>query len=82
VGYLQLNHLSGYAGSAGWPDWEMPFIEWAEREGFEIGVCTNADLEAHPEVLDGAALYLSVGHDEYWSKGMRDSGGVLHCRGR
>ena len=54
VGYLQLNHLSGYAGSAGWPDWELPFIEWAEREGFEIGVCTNADLEAHPEVLDGA----------------------------
>ena len=33
VGYLQLNHLSGYAGSAGWPDWELPFIEWAERGG-------------------------------------------------
>ena len=73
VGYLQLNHLSGYAGSAGWPDWELPFIEWAEREGFEIGVCTNADLEAHPEVLEGAHLYLSVGHDEYWSRGMRDT---------
>ena len=73
VGYIQLNHLSGYAGSAGWPDWELPFIEWAEREGFEIGVCTNADLEAHPEVLDGASLYLSVGHDEYWSRGMRDT---------
>ena len=73
VGYIQLNHLSGYAGSAGWPDWELPFIEWAEREGFEIGVCTNADLEEHPEVLDGASLYLSVGHDEYWSRGMRDT---------
>jgi hypothetical protein len=73
VGYIQLNHLSGYAGSAGWPDWELPFIEWAEREGYEISVCTNADLEAHPEVLDGASLYLSVGHDEYWSSGMRDT---------
>jgi hypothetical protein len=73
VGYIQLNHLSGYAGSAGWPDWEQPFIAWAEREGFEIGVCTNADLEEHPEVLDAASLYLSVGHDEYWSKGMRDT---------
>ena len=72
-GYLLLNHLSGYAGSAGWPDWEQPFLEWAEREGVEVGVCTNADLEAHPEVLDGARLYLSVGHDEYWSKGMRDT---------
>ena len=38
VGYIQLNHLSGWAGSAGWPDWEHPFIAWAEREGFEIGV--------------------------------------------
>jgi hypothetical protein len=73
VGYIQLNHLSGWAGSAGWPDWEHPFIAWAEREGFEIGVCTNADLEDHPEVLDGANLYLSVGHDEYWSQGMRDT---------
>jgi hypothetical protein len=73
VGYIQVNHLSGYAGSAGWPDWELPFIEWAEREGFEIGVCTNADLEEHPEVLEGASLYLSVGHDEYWSGGMRDT---------
>jgi hypothetical protein len=73
VGYVQINHLSGYAGSAGWPDWELPFIEWAEREGFEIGVCVNGDLEEHPEVLDGGSLYLSVGHDEYWSRGMRDT---------
>jgi hypothetical protein len=73
VGYIGINHLSGYAGSAGWPDWEQPFIEWAERDGFEIGVCSNADLEDHPEVLDGARLYLSVGHDEYWSRGMRDT---------
>jgi hypothetical protein len=73
VGYIQLNHLSRWAGSAGWPDWEHPFIAWAEREGFEIGVCTNADLEDHPEILDRASLYLSVGHDEYWSKGMRDT---------
>jgi hypothetical protein len=73
VGYIQINHLSPYAGSAGWPDWELPFIEWAERQGFEIGVCTNADLEEHPEVLESARLYLSVGHDEYWSRGMRDT---------
>lgn len=81
VGYLQLNHLSPWAGSAGWPDWERPFIEWAEREGFEIGVCTNADLELHPEVLADASLYLSVGHDEYWSKGMRDTVEAFIARG-
>ncbi|HEY2734252.1 MAG TPA: N,N-dimethylformamidase beta subunit family domain-containing protein, partial [Polyangiales bacterium] len=29
--------------------------------------------EARPELLDGRKLYLSVGHDEYWSSGMRDT---------
>ena len=75
VGYLQLNHLSPYAGSAGWPDWELPFLEWCEREGYAVGVVTNADLEDHPALLrDGAySLFLSVGHDEYWSSPMRDT---------
>ncbi len=78
VGYLTLNHLSPYAGSAGWPDWELPFLRWAEREGYAIDVVTNADLEDHPELLSGEGadpyrLYLSVGHDEYWSGPMRDT---------
>ena len=77
VGYIRLNHLSPWAGSAGWPDWELPFLQWAEREGYAIDVVTNADLEDHPELLAdhdgrGYSLYLSVGHDEYWSGPMRD----------
>src|SRR5207245_8433557 len=35
----------------------------------------------HPEVLDDACLYLSVGHDEYWSRGMRDTVEALIARG-
>jgi hypothetical protein len=75
VGYLAINHLSGWAGSAGWPDWELPFLQWAERNGYDIDVVTNADLEDHPELLrdDTYKLYLSVGHDEYWSAPMRDT---------
>lgn len=81
-GYLAANHLSPYAGSAGWPDWELPFLQWAEREGYAIDVVTNVDLEDHPGLLRsvgsgpgsaGYALYLSVGHDEYWSGPMRDT---------
>ena len=77
-GYLQLNHLSPYAGSAGWPDWELPFLAWAQREGYAVDVVTNADLEDHPQLLarpgdGGYSLYLSVGHDEYWSGPMRDT---------
>jgi hypothetical protein len=78
VGYLTLNHLSPWAGSAGWPDWELPFLQWAERAGYAIDVVTNADLEDHPELLaggqaGGSRLFLSVGHDEYWSGPMRDT---------
>ena len=78
VGYVRQHHLSPYAGSAGWPDWEKPFLAWAEREGFEIDVATNADLEEHPGLLgdhgeNSYKLYLSVGHDEYWSGPMRDT---------
>jgi hypothetical protein len=78
VGYLTLNHLSPWAGSAGWPDWELPFLRWAERAGYAIDVVTNADLEDHPELLAadegrGYRLFLSVGHDEYWSGPMRDT---------
>ncbi len=76
VGYLRMNHLSPWAGSAGWPNWELPFVQWAEGAGYEIDVVTNADLEEYPELLgpdSGYRLFLSIGHDEYWSGPMRDS---------
>ncbi|HEU0041700.1 MAG TPA: N,N-dimethylformamidase beta subunit family domain-containing protein, partial [Jiangellaceae bacterium] len=76
VGYLNLNRLSPWAGSAGWPDWEEPFLAWCEREGYAVDVVTNADLADHPDLLgpdSGYRLFLSVGHDEYWSAGMRDA---------
>lgn len=81
VGYVRHHRLSPYAGSAGWPDWELPFVQWAEREGYCIDVCTNADLEEHPTLLDGCRLLLSVGHDEYWSGPMRDTVESFIARG-
>jgi N,N-dimethylformamidase beta subunit-like protein len=65
--------LSPWSGGSGWWTWERPFIAWAEREDFAIDVAVSQDLEQHPEVLDGHRLFLSVGHDEYWSWGMRDT---------
>ncbi len=65
--------LSVWSGSAGWWNWERRFVAWAEAEGFELDVAVSQDLETHPEVLDGHRLFVSVGHDEYWSWGMRDA---------
>jgi hypothetical protein len=71
-GYKSVNRLSDWCGSAGWPNWEHPFVVWAERNGYQLDYAVNADLE-DPETLAGYALYLSIGHDEYWSMPMRDS---------
>ncbi len=53
-------------------NWERPFIQWAEKNGYEFDYAVNSDLEFRPELLDHYRLVLSVGHDEYWSAPMRD----------
>ncbi len=58
--------------SSQFQNWELPFVQWAEREGGAIDYAVNSDLEFHPELLDHYRLVLSVGHDEYWSSPMRD----------
>ena len=73
VGHIREHGLSGWSGSAGWPSWELPFVRWCEAHGVDVDYAVNADLELVPDLLDGRRLYLSVGHDEYWSWGMRDA---------
>ena len=53
-------------------NWERPFVEWAERNGYALDFCANLDLEERPGILKNYKLVLSVGHDEYWSAPMRD----------
>ncbi len=52
--------------------WELPFVKWAESNGYAVEFASNADLEFRPELLSHYKLVLSVGHDEYWSTPMRD----------
>lgn len=58
---------------AGWGNWEILFARWAERLGLQIDYAASHDLDRDPDLLTGYPMYLSVGHDEYWSKGMRDT---------
>ncbi|MDR8409647.1 hypothetical protein MTP10_12950 [Nonomuraea sp. 3-1Str] len=48
---------------------ELDAIEVAERSGVPLAYLTSLDLR--PGVLDGARAVVSMGHDEYWSPGMR-----------
>ena len=53
-------------------NWELPFVAWAESNGYVLDYAVNSDLEFRPELLNHYKLVLSVGHDEYWSAPMRD----------
>jgi hypothetical protein len=61
--------------------WELPFIAWLEANGFEAEYATSIDLHADPNLLNNYQLLLSVGHDEYWSKEMRDNVEVFVANG-
>ncbi len=67
------NHYSYWSAAAGWANWERLFVNWAETNGLELDYATSLDLATDTELLDPYQVYLSVGHDEYWSAAMRDN---------
>ena len=50
-----------------------PLRGWAEAEGYTLDIISQTDLHYRPELLDGYACVVLVGHDEYWSWEMRDA---------
>jgi hypothetical protein len=64
--------LSYFCGASGWWNWERVMFYWLKRNGFSCDIATSNDLHADPTLLLGHKLFLSVGHDEYWSWDMRD----------
>ncbi len=67
------NGFSKKYGSAGWASYDRHLCGWAERQGFSVDMATQTDLHYRPEILDGYACVVVVGHDEYWSWAMRDA---------
>lgn len=53
--------------------WEHHFVTWCEANGYELDYCTKYDLDTDPDLLKNYELYMSVGHDEYWSWEERDA---------
>ncbi len=70
--YRKLGY-SQWCNAAGFANWEHLFIRWAEARGWKLGYATSQDLDRDRALLDGWPAYVSVGHDEYWSEGMRDT---------
>jgi hypothetical protein len=53
--------------------YEYPWLRWAESQGYDMTYLTNIDTDTNVNPLTNHKAFLSIGHDEYWSKGMRDN---------
>ncbi len=58
------------AGSGEFLLWEHPMTYWLEQQGYDVTYCSNLDLHFDPDILNLAKVFLSVGHDEYWTRKM------------
>jgi hypothetical protein len=54
-------------------NYELGVIQLAERLGLPLAYVTSIDIDRSPHLLDGATGLVSMGHDEYWSREMRDA---------
>jgi|GEM_PF-522117 len=67
----------GGGGGGAMEDWlfnaEYPMIRFLERNGYNISYTTDVDMDRDPTPITPSThkIFLSVGHDEYWSAAER-----------
>jgi len=56
-------------------DWlfnsEYPMVRWLEANGYNVSYFTGVDSDRIGSQIQDHDVFLSVGHDEYWSAGQR-----------
>ena len=65
-------YLNG-KGTGDFLSWEINMLRFVEREGYDSKYSTNIDTHTNPSRLLSNRLFLSVGHDEYYTKEMYDA---------
>ncbi len=53
--------------------WEYNMVRWLESQGYDVTYVTNVDVHSNPQLLQQHKVFLSVGHDEYWSMEQRNN---------
>ncbi|MFN6460360.1 MAG: N,N-dimethylformamidase beta subunit family domain-containing protein [Nostoc sp. DedVER02] len=51
---------------------EYNMLRWLESQAYDVTYVTNMDVHTNSNLLLNHEVFLSVGHDEYWSKEIRD----------
>ncbi len=54
-------------------DAEYPLARWLERNGYDVSYIAGVDTHRHGHLLQNHRLFISIGHDEYWSAGQRQN---------
>jgi hypothetical protein len=60
-------------GSGNFLGLEYPLVKWAEQHGLDVTYATDLTVQEHPGYLLRHKVLLSLGHDECWSYGERES---------
>ncbi|MBW4686024.1 MAG: DUF4082 domain-containing protein [Komarekiella atlantica HA4396-MV6] len=53
--------------------WEYNMVRWLESQGYDVTYTDNMQVHTNGQSLLDHKVFLSVGHDEYWSKEMYDA---------
>lgn len=73
-----VNRMKKSGGSGEYLPWEFPLAFWMEQHGYDVSYLSNIDTHSDPKGLLRAKGFISVGHDEYWTKDMYKN--VLQAR--
>jgi hypothetical protein len=78
------DHLVDRASSVGSGEfllWEFTLSYWIEQQGYDVSYISNVDTHTDGPGLLRAKGFISVGHDEYWTREMFDHVGAARDAG-
>jgi hypothetical protein len=67
VSYNRPFTTRGYADESFFFSAEYPMVRWLEANGYDVSYLTGVDTASRGSLLLNHPVFLSVGHDEYWS---------------
>jgi hypothetical protein len=62
-------------------DNEYPFVRFLESNGYDVSYASGADIARSPNLLLNHRIFISSGHDEYWSRAQRANVGAARDAG-
>jgi hypothetical protein len=75
VSYNRPFHTAGDDGGRSWlfTGAEYSMIRFLEANGYDVSYVSSEDVQSRGALLKNHKLFISSGHDEYWSSGQRNN---------